>query len=419
MTPEVMTHPSRRMSDGITSSNQIKFSAFTAVLSFLVCFLSTTTVMQCVDGFIILPSRSVRPRQQDLGTNFGNHRRNHLLTTPSIGLLRRQIERKRKVRSGALKVVRHSSSSSPSSSSPRRSSTNQDGSDMENEIQASNELPDRRRSLSIFASTVVAGLGSTVHIETAVAAETTTSPATAKDVLSRLVSIPTFCLVDPKGVPFMIFDSQSTATGYFFLSFEVAAEALEYARKKDTKTSVAQELWKSAQIIVVPLSVAIQLALTKRQRTGVNSNISSFNTFNDIVASAEGVSDARLVSKAGNPDRWSQKGRVPLFYIDGLTIPDPKGGPTRKQPRYFNKTDLLAEWRTQNGSSTPPPPVQLVEMIELFRNALSKNDWSSVDELAIMPVKETNQVAKELQQRTSSNNIKYSFEKVFLVNNAK
>eukprot|EP00529_Nitzschia_sp_RCC80_P021012 CAMPEP_0113465856 /NCGR_PEP_ID=MMETSP0014_2-20120614/13964_1 /TAXON_ID=2857 /ORGANISM="Nitzschia sp." /LENGTH=407 /DNA_ID=CAMNT_0000358045 /DNA_START=173 /DNA_END=1396 /DNA_ORIENTATION=+ /assembly_acc=CAM_ASM_000159 len=407
-----MTHPNRRMDDDTTSSHQIKFSAFLSVLSFVVCFLSTTTAMQGVDGFI-LPSRSVRPRRQDLGTNFGNH---DLFTTPSIGILRRQIERKRIVRSGALKAARHSS---PSSSSSRRSSTDPDESDIENKMQSSNELVDRRRSLAIFASAIIAGHGSTVHIETSSAAETTTSPVTAKDVLSRLVSIPTFCLVDPNGVPFMIFDSQSTATGYFFLSFEVAAEALEDARKKDTKTSVAQELWKSAQIIVVPLSVAIQLALTKRQRTGVNSNISSFNTFNDIVASAEGVSDARLVSKAGNPDRWSQKGRVPLFYIDGLTIPDPKGGPTRKQPRYFNKTDLLAEWRTQNGSSTPPPPVQLVEMIELFRNALSKNDWSSVDELAIMPVKETNQVAKELQQRTSSNNIKYSFEKVFLVNNAK
>ena len=343
------------------------------------------------------------------------------LQTPSIGKHRGRVEGKRHFYSRMLLKVTQHLPSTPSFSSQRKSSNDPDGSDKGQKMQPSYELPDRRRSLSIFASSVVAGLGSTVQAETAFAvagAGATTSPVTAKEILSRLVSIPTFCLVDPNGVPFMIFDSQSTATGYFFLSFEVAAEALEDARKKDTKTTEAQELWKSAQIIVVPLSVAIQLALTKRQRTGVNSNISSFNTFNDIVASAEGVSDAKLVSTAGNPNRWTQKGRVPLFYIDGLTIPDPKGGATRKQPRYFNRTDLLAEWREQNGS-TAPPPVQVVEMIELFRSAVSRNEWSSLDELAIMPVKETNQVAKELQQKTSSNNIKYSFDKVFLVNNAK
>jgi hypothetical protein len=141
----------------------------------------------------------------------------------------------------------------------------------------------------------------------------------------------------------------------------------------------------------------------------------TFSTFNDIVSSAEGVADAKIVAK-GNPDRWSQKGRVPLFYIDGLTIPDPRGGPKPKQPRYFNKADLLAEWRAQNGSA-PQPTIQVVEMIELFRNALSRNDWTTLDDLAFMPVKETNQVAKELQQNNS--NIKYSFDKVFLVNNGK
>jgi Tic22-like family len=280
-------------------------------------------------------------------------------------------------------------------------------------------------SISPFSSSLSMA---TVAAAAAAEAPTTTAATTAKDVLSRLVSIPAFCLVDPDGVPFMIFDGQASATGYFFLSYQVAAQALEDARQKDIKTQEAQDLWRDAQIVVVPLSVAIQLAVSKRQRIGVNTknkgNVEGikFNTYNDVVASAEGISDAKIVPNSGNPDRWSQKGRVPLFYIDGLTITDPKGGPTPKQPRYFNKADLLAEWKKQqqqqNGSGlTVSPTIQVIEMIELFRNAIGRNDWTALADVVIMPVEETNQVAREIMKQTS--NIKYSFEKVFLVNAAK
>lgn len=314
----------------------------------------------------------------------------------------------------------------------------------------------RRESIFLSAATAVASLGMTTVMvpHQAVAATaandvgnvgttSTATPVTAKDVLTPLASIPTFCLVDQEGIPFMVFDGQATATGYFFLSSDVAAEALEDARTKDTKTREAQDLWKDAQIVVVPLSVALQLAVSKRQRIGVNTknkgNVEGvkFNTYNDLVASAEGVADAKAVQQQQQlQDRWSQKGRIPLFYMDGLTIQKSSGEGERKRPLYFNKADLLAEWKKQaaaNTGNSSIPAIQVVELVELFRTASSKNDWSAWADLAIMPVAETNQVAREItkqqqqQQKaagaatTTGNNkrVPYSFDKVFLVNTAK
>lgn len=95
----------------------------------------------------------------------------------------------------------------------------------------------------------------------ALAADDTTS-SSASDILLRLRAIPTFCIVNEDGVSFMIFDGQASATGYFFLNFQVANQALKDARQKDTNAG-AVELWSDAKIIVVPLAVALQLALRK------------------------------------------------------------------------------------------------------------------------------------------------------------
>lgn len=231
------------------------------------------------------------------------------------------------------------------------------------------------------------------------------------EILLRLRSIPTFSIVDPNGVPFMIFDGRASATGYFFLSFQVAAQALQDARQKDTNAG-ASELWSNAKIIVVPLAVALQLALRKSQREALNNGI-KFNAYNDIVPSQEGVDDAKEIETNdgvnANPGKWEQKGRVPLFYISGLTLPD------GREPRYFNKKDLLLEWDRQH-PGTIPPSVQIVELVELFRVGLKNNDLSSLGKLAIMPVQETNQIASKLLKSTDGAALpSYNFNKVFLV----
>jgi hypothetical protein len=271
------------------------------------------------------------------------------------------------------------------------------------EVDKSNILhPDRRDLLNIMASASLF-VRTLSNSRPALAEETS-----AKDILLKLRSIPTFAIVNPDGVPFMIFDGQASATGYFFLSFDVAAQAIQDARTKD-KNSGAAEVWSNAKIIVVPLAVALQLALRKTQRQAVNNEL-KFNTFNDIVPSSEGVEAAQEV-EIGNKEKWQQKGRVPLFYIEGMTLAD------GKEPRYFNKLDLLMEWKRQHPNDFSPP-VKLIELVDLYRTSFAKNDLDKVNKLTIMPVKETNQVASKLLKSSDGPLPAYSFDKVFLVSAA-
>lgn len=276
----------------------------------------------------------------------------------------------------------------------------------------SSEL-DRRRfnALSLESSLALLGI-STLAPTGASAEETAVAGASASDVLLRLRSIPTFCLVNEEGIPFMIFDGQASATGYFFLSFQVAAQALEDARNKD-KAEGATAVWSKAKIIVVPLAVALQLTLRKTQREAINNGI-KFNTYNDIVPSAEGVEDAKRVESKSNPAKWEQKGRVPLFYIGGMTLSD------GREPRYFNRADLVREWFAQNpGTGSTVPPVNVVEFVDLYRMALSGNNLKKISNLAIMPVQETNQLASKLLKSSEGGPPpKYDFNKVFLVGSA-
>jgi hypothetical protein len=279
---------------------------------------------------------------------------------------------------------------------------------------------DRRRALrqaigafSIVSTTLLPAL----HASNA---EEITS-VDASTIFLRLKSIPTFCLVDPKGVPFMIFDGEASATGYFFLSYDIAARALADAKEKD-KNAGADAIWDEARIIVVPLAVALQVTLRKSQRVAVNNGI-RFKTYGDIVPSQEGINDAKSLdpSTTGTSlsTKWEQKGRVPLFYIAGMKLQD------GREPRYFNKRDLMNEWSRQNPSA-PAPKINLVEMVGLFRSALSgsknggDNNLGAIENLAIIPVKESNQVASQLLQRQSNDNPlpKYDFNQVFLVGSA-
>ena len=246
-----------------------------------------------------------------------------------------------------------------------------------------------------------------------------TSTADVSQILLRLKSIPTFCIVDPNGVPFMIFDGQASATGYFFLSFDIAAQALTDAKRKDTNAGAAA-IWEQARIIVVPLAVALQISLRKSQRVAVNNGI-RFNTYGDIVPSQEGIDDAKTIDSSTTvsslSNKWGQKGRVPLFYISDMTLDN------GRQPRYFNQRDLLKEWYRQHPEQTSAPPkIQIVEMVDMYRSALKgkNSDFVTIQNLAIMPVVETNQVAGQLLQQQPKDNPlpKYDFNMVYLVGSA-
>ena len=323
-----------------------------------------------------------------------------------------------------------SSSSSRSSSSSSSSSTGMGWSPRRHhdEIKKQEEevivdSPSRRTTLSRFGvvaaaaaatATTTASFGTMVGVANAAEEEAGTSTV-KNEVLLRLKDIPTFCIVNSDGIPLMIFDGQASATGYFFLSFNVAKTVLDDARSKD-KSKDAQDKWADATIISLPLTVALQLGLRKVQRKAVNNGI-LFNTYNDIVPSEEGVEDAKRIDRK-NPDRWIQKGRVPIFYVEGLTVDEGK-----YSPRYFNVADLQSEWKKQYpDKDLSDNDIQIVEMVDFFRSSLSSsNNGSNIDSLQnikFVPVVDSQKVASELQKKTSST-IKYNLKEVYLVQSAK
>mmetsp|Transcript_26241 Transcript_26241/g.52300 ORF Transcript_26241/g.52300 Transcript_26241/m.52300 type:complete len:348 (-) Transcript_26241:723-1766(-) len=231
----------------------------------------------------------------------------------------------------------------------------------------------------------------------AMAEKTTTTPY---KILRRLRSVPTFCIVNNEGVPFLIFDGQAasaTATGYFFLSFSSAVQALQGARREDAKG-----VWSNAKIIIVPLGVSLQLSLSETQREAINNGI-AFNALSKIIVSSEGIQNAKQVEldNGNNPEKWSQIEKVPLFYIDGLKLSD------GREPRYFNQLDLWREWDRQHPvilydqqqSSRQRPRTQIVDMLDLYRTAFDNVDaFDKIANLALVPVEETVLVGKELMK---------------------
>ena len=279
--------------------------------------------------------------------------------------------------------------------------------------------PVHRRKALYTAFTTISATSASLLSYPYISEADDTSTADVSQILLRLKSIPTFCIVDPNGVPFMIFDGQASATGYFFLSFDIAAQALTDAKRKDTNAGAAA-IWEQARIIVVPLAVALQISLRKSQRVAVNNGI-RFNTYGDIVPSQEGIDDAKTIDSSTTvsslSNKWGQKGRVPLFYISDMTLDN------GRQPRYFNQRDLLKEWYRQHPEQTSvPPKIQIVEMVDMYRSALKgkNSDFVTIQNLAIMPVVETNQVAGQLLQQQPKDNPlpKYDFSMVYLVGSA-
>jgi hypothetical protein len=139
--------------------------------------------------------------------------------------------------------------------------------------------------------------------------------------------------------------------------------------------------------------------------------------------SEEGNIDAKRLDseRNNNPAKWSTtKGRVPLFYVDGMTLAN------GKQPWYFNIADLRAEYKKQQqqqqgneNAFLSNDKIKIVEMMYLFRTAARKNDWTALQNVAIMPVKESKQVAVKIIKEMTPAASPYSFDKVFLVSSSR
>ena len=194
---------------------------------------------------------------------------------------------------------------------------------------------------------------------------------------SLLSSIPTFAIVDQKGVPYFVVGEDAKLTSYFFLSFGETKRILDVARTsadkaikvtkaelkkkngaltKSDEEEIGTNPWKAARITSVPLDLAVSLS-SKGKLAGA---------YFRLAPSESDIEDA--LSLDGSDDL--PEGKVPLFYIEDMTI---DGG---LSPLYFQKKQLVAEWKKKNPSGEIPK----IKVTELFATLTEMVRPGGIDE---------------------------------------
>mmetsp|Transcript_43490 Transcript_43490/g.79540 ORF Transcript_43490/g.79540 Transcript_43490/m.79540 type:complete len:368 (-) Transcript_43490:150-1253(-) len=240
----------------------------------------------------------------------------------------------------------------------------------------------------------------------------------------RLRTVPTFTIVDGNGIPFLTYDKESAGGfGYFFTSYKSAEYVLDDARKafSKAKTEAADkaegeegtisedgdgelyvdpdegnvpDAWGQAQIVTIPLDVVMQLSVKKTQSIAQNGKGKKFSTFYQCIAETP---DSNAALKIENSPRYSERGRVPLFYVDGLTLPssanDDDG--VAMNPVYFRMQDLKDEWQKQHPEDDNVPKIKVRELNETFRAMIRPGGKDeSVRNLVFVPIPESVEKAK-------------------------
>jgi len=255
-------------------------------------------------------------------------------------------------------------------------------------------------------------------------------------VARRLSVVPTFSIVDKRGVPFMVFGEDAKLTAYFFTSYDEARRILDVAitssdkslaeLKKETreerkakglkpmtKAEEEEELginpWREARVSTVPLDVAVTLATKSgRQRGG--------SVYFRVSPSPENVDDALEVDSRSGKTELAE-GKVPLFYFEDLKIPrteflasaanskafDGADLPEEVSPVFFSKAALLDAYKKSNkGSSLNDlPEIKVSELMSVV-TAMVDPDVSGDDDLkslAFVPPVGSDKRAKECEKK--------------------
>lgn len=248
----------------------------------------------------------------------------------------------------------------------------------------------------------------------------TTTPGTASQeglvsattVADLLRCVPTFTIVDPKGVPYMVVGEDAKVTGYFFTSYDEALRILKLAKTSADKAlqqglselrakrkqeglgmlSKQQELdelgvtsnpWSDARISTITLDLAVTLALK-----------SSNKSFFQIAPSESSIQEALDLDKSGKQEM--PEGKVPLFYMADFDIT--RDGKSIS-PLYFGKAQLLDEWK-RNNPGTAAPPVLVTELFAVLTEMVKHGGTDEdLKKLAFVPPPESAQKAKECLKR--------------------
>eukprot|EP00985_Skeletonema_marinoi_P016943 scaffold9222_cov126-Skeletonema_marinoi.AAC.1 len=80
--------------------------------------------------------------------------------------------------------------------------------------------------------------------------------------------------------------------------------------------------------------------------------------------------DLNAAMRIDSGQRFKERGRVPLFFVDGLTLPSNEEGLDRVTPAFFILKDLVTEWKKQYPDSDLPK-IQVRELNETFRSMIT------------------------------------------------
>lgn len=219
------------------------------------------------------------------------------------------------------------------------------------------------------------------------------SPMSRDRIASLLHSVPTFTIVDPNGVPYMVVGEDAKVTGYFFTEYAEANRILSLARTSADR-AIRQEQserraqprsdndpalinpWKEARISTVPLDSAVTLVA----RAG------SGNNYFQVAASEKDIQDA--LDAANKTDL--AEGKVPLFYYENFTLADGDMA-TITSPVYFRKSELESAYRATHPKE-PLPRLQVTELFSLLAELATSKD-PELQTLVLVPPKESAQKA--------------------------
>jgi len=263
----------------------------------------------------------------------------------------------------------------------------------------SNDCLSRRQ---MFQQSVIVGvtapevLGWIIPLPSLAVDEDIESALTAQ-IVKFLHPVPTFTIVDAKGVPYMVVGEDARVSGYFFTSFAEAQRILTSAKTSADKAIAAslkedpnqakEDLinpWKTARISTVPLDTAVT----------ITTKASSRKNYFYIAPAESDIEEALEISQKKD----LAEGKVPLFYYENYTIPIEGSEP--KTPVYFSKSQLQKAYaRDKSSSKEDPGPVMVSELYAILAAMIEQSTSSSSEDdlqnLVLIPPQDSLKRAKE------------------------
>lgn len=275
----------------------------------------------------------------------------------------------------------------------------------------------RRALLStlIGAPALLPIVGNDIFMRADAAADpiTLTEPGlvSADRVGDLLRAVPTFTIVDPTGVPYVVVGEDAKVTGYFFTTYGEANRILTLAKTsadkaiRQAKVEAAQQQkqnpddatandtsninpWSTARISSVPLDFAVTMA-----------SKSVPGAYFKIAPAENDIDDAlNVVGKSSMPE-----GKVPLFYFEDFVVKRDTDEPLKQvRPLFFHKAQLVKAWKDKNKGAEVPK----IQVTELFRVLTKMVEAGGTDqdlkEVVFVPPEDSASKAKDCSRAKGS-----------------